>query len=302
MRFPSWSLIPPPDDPSTLFIVAGHAAAEAVLPRRRASRRRRAFTTVQKVLRAGGKDTDLDEVGLTARHASIFEMLGNFSFGDYFKDGAIDFAWEFVTEHMELEPDRLWADACSPAIPELGLGEDEVAVDGWLRKGLPRERIVGLPALGELLGPRRRDRARAARARSSTTTAARSTAAASRTAGRTATAATASSSSGTSSSWSSTSTRDGHADAAPEPEHRHGPRARARRDAAPGRRLDLRHRRLPADHGLDRARSPVSATARRRQATKAHRVLADHGRGDDVPDRRGRRRRRTRAAATSCAG
>ncbi|MGE5689234.1 MAG: alanine--tRNA ligase, partial [Pseudomonadota bacterium] len=150
-RFPSWSLIPPPEDPSTLFISAGmqplkpyfSGAKQPPAPR---------FTTVQKVLRAGGKDTDLDQVGLTARHASMFEMLGNFSFGDYFKDGAIDFAWEFVTEHMRLDPDRLWATVFA-GDPELGLGEDDVAVQGWLRKGLPRERIVPFPRSDNFWGP-----------------------------------------------------------------------------------------------------------------------------------------------------
>jgi alanyl-tRNA synthetase len=150
-RFPSWSLIPPPDDPSTLFVSAGmqplkpyfSGAKEPPAPR---------FTTVQKVLRAGGKDTDLDEVGLTARHASMFEMLGNFSFGDYFKDGAIDYAWEFVTEHMGLDPDLLWATVFA-GDPALGIGEDEVAVQGWLRKGIPRERIVALPRSENFWGP-----------------------------------------------------------------------------------------------------------------------------------------------------
>jgi len=150
-RFPSWPLIPPPEDPSTLFISAGmqplkpyfSGAKEPPAPR---------FTTVQKCLRAGGKDTDLDEVGLTARHASMFEMLGNFSFGDYFKDGAIDYAWEFVTEHMKLDPDRLWASVFA-GDPQLGLGEDEVAVNGWLRKGLPRERIVAFPRSENFWGP-----------------------------------------------------------------------------------------------------------------------------------------------------
>ena len=150
-RFPSWSLLPPEDDPSTLFISAGmqplkpyfSGAKEPPAPR---------FTTVQKVLRAGGKDTDLDQVGLTARHASMFEMLGNFSFGDYFKDGAIDLAWEFVTEQMGLDPDRLWATVFA-GDPELGLGEDEVAVQGWLRKGLPRERIVPFPRSDNFWGP-----------------------------------------------------------------------------------------------------------------------------------------------------
>ncbi|HSC90926.1 MAG TPA: alanine--tRNA ligase [Gaiellaceae bacterium] len=150
-RFPSFPLIPPPEDPSTLFISAGmqplkpyfSGAKQPPAPR---------FVTVQKVLRAGGKDTDLDQVGLTARHASMFEMLGNFSFGDYFKDGAIDYAWEFVIEHMRLDPDRLWATVFA-GDPELGLGEDEVAVQGWLRKGIPRERIVPFPRSDNFWGP-----------------------------------------------------------------------------------------------------------------------------------------------------
>jgi len=151
LRFPSFPLVPPPEDPSTLFISAGmqplkpyfSGAKQPPAPR---------FTTVQKCLRAGGKDTDLDEVGLTARHASMFEMLGNFSFGDYFKDGAIDFAWEFVTEHMKLDPDRLWASVFA-GDPQLGLGEDEVAVAGWQRKGLPRDRIVAFPRSENFWGP-----------------------------------------------------------------------------------------------------------------------------------------------------
>ncbi len=150
-RFPSWSLIPPAEDPSTLFISAGMQPLKPYFSGAKAPPAPR-FTTVQKVLRAGGKDTDLDEVGLTARHASMFEMLGNFSFGDYFKDGAIDYAWEFVTEHMRIDPDRLWATVFA-GDPALGIGEDEVAVQGWLRKGVPRERIVALPRSENFWGP-----------------------------------------------------------------------------------------------------------------------------------------------------
>jgi alanyl-tRNA synthetase len=151
MRFPSWSLIPPPEDPSTLFISAGMQPLKPYFAGQKQPPAPR-FTTVQKVLRAGGKDTDLDEVGLTARHASMFEMLGNFSFGDYFKDGAIDLAWEFVTEHMRLEPGQIWATVFA-GDPELGLGEDEVALEAWLRKGLPRERIRAFPRAENFWGP-----------------------------------------------------------------------------------------------------------------------------------------------------
>jgi alanyl-tRNA synthetase len=143
VRRPSASVIPPPDDPTTLFIVAGMQPMKRWFlgieqpPARR-------VTTAQKVMRAGGKQNDLDDVGRTARHLSFFEMLGNFSFGDYFKDGAVDFAWEFVTGRMGFEPQLLWATVFA-GDPELGLGEDEVAVAAWERVGIPRERIVGLP-------------------------------------------------------------------------------------------------------------------------------------------------------------
>jgi alanyl-tRNA synthetase len=142
VRRPSASVIPPPDDPTTLFIVAGMqpmkrwflGLEQPVAPR---------VTTVQKAVRAGGKQNDLDDVGLTNRHLCFLEMLGNFSFGDYFKDGAVDLAWEFLTEQLSFDPERLWASVFA-GDPELGLGEDDVAVASWERF-LPRERIVGLP-------------------------------------------------------------------------------------------------------------------------------------------------------------
>ena len=151
LRFPSFSLIPPPEDPSTLFISAGMQPLKPYFSGTKTPPASR-FTTVQKCLRAGGKDTDLDEVGLTARHASMFEMLGNFSFGDYFKDGAVDYAWEFVTAHLGFEPDRLWASVFA-GDPGLAIGEDEVAIAAWMRKGLPRERIVAFPRADNFWGP-----------------------------------------------------------------------------------------------------------------------------------------------------
>jgi alanyl-tRNA synthetase len=142
LRVPSHSLIPPADDPSTLFVVAGMQPFKPFFLGLREPPSTRAVS-VQKVLRAGGKDTDLEDVGRTDRHCSFFEMLGNFSFGDYFKDEAVAYAWEFVTEHMKLDPERLWA-TVHEGDPALGLGEDEVAIEAWKRAGIPADRIVRL--------------------------------------------------------------------------------------------------------------------------------------------------------------
>jgi len=142
LRVPSHSLIPPPDDPSTLFIVAGMQPFKPYFLRTKEPPRDR-VVSVQKCLRAGGKDTDLEDVGRTDRHNSFFEMMGNFSFGDYFKDEAVDFAWEFVTRELELDPERLWV-TVHEGNPMLGLGEDIVAIEAWKRVGIPPERIVRL--------------------------------------------------------------------------------------------------------------------------------------------------------------
>jgi alanyl-tRNA synthetase len=136
---PSASLVPPPDDRSTLLISAGMQPLQkfflgleeppAVL-----------MTTVQKVFRT----PDIDVVGLDTFHLTCFEMLGNFSVGQYFKEGAIDLAWEFMFEHMKLDFDRIWVSVFA-GDTELGLDEDEVAIAHWERKGMPAERIVRLP-------------------------------------------------------------------------------------------------------------------------------------------------------------
>jgi alanyl-tRNA synthetase len=92
--------------------------------------------TVQKCVRAGGKHNDLEEVGRTSRHLTFFEMLGNFSFGDYFKETAIPLAWEFVTEVLKLDPDRLWVTVHH---------SDDEAEELWATTtGIPRERIQRL--------------------------------------------------------------------------------------------------------------------------------------------------------------
>ncbi len=136
---PSHSLIPRADDRSTLLISAG---MQPLMPFFLGLEEPPAplLTTVQKVFRT----PDIDEVGLDGYHLTFFEMLGNFSFGQYFKEGAIDFAWEFMFDELKLDQDRIWVSVFA-GDPELGLGEDEVAITHWERKGMPPERIVRLP-------------------------------------------------------------------------------------------------------------------------------------------------------------
>jgi alanyl-tRNA synthetase len=142
LRVPSHSLIPPAEDASTLFIVAGMQQFKPYFLRTKEPPRDR-VVSVQTCLRAGGKDTDLEDVGRTDRHNSFFEMMGNFSFGDYFKDEAVDYAWEFVTQVLQLQPERLWV-TVHEGNPAYGLDEDTVAIEAWQRVGIPPERIVRL--------------------------------------------------------------------------------------------------------------------------------------------------------------
>ena len=89
-------------------------------------------TSCQKCARAGGKDSDIENVGRTPRHHTFFEMLGNFSFGDYYKKEVIPWAWEFVTEVLKLDKDRLWITIFET---------DDEAYDIWRSIGVPDERI-----------------------------------------------------------------------------------------------------------------------------------------------------------------
>ena len=133
MIVPSASLIP--YDPTLLFTVAGMVPFKAYFTGAEPSPYKRA-TTVQKCVRAGGKQNDLDEIGRTRRHLSFFEMLGNFSFGDYFKADAIAWAWELSTERLGFDPDRLWI--------TVHLSDDEAAEIWRDAVGVPAERIQRL--------------------------------------------------------------------------------------------------------------------------------------------------------------
>jgi len=131
---PSSSLVPA-DDPTLLFTNAGMVQFKRVFLGERDIGHRRVATS-QKCVRAGGKHNDLEEVGRTARHLTFFEMLGNFSFGDYFKREAIAFAWELMTEVYGLEAHRFFA-----TVHET----DDEAEELWRSEvGLPAERIFRL--------------------------------------------------------------------------------------------------------------------------------------------------------------
>jgi alanyl-tRNA synthetase len=140
LRRPSASLVPRADDRSTLLTSAGMQPQMPFFLGREPPPAP-LVTTVQKCFRT----PDIDEVGLDTFHLTFFEMLGNFSFGQYFKEGAIELATEFMTEHLRLDWDRLWA-SVHAGDPELKLGPDEVAIDLWRKIGMPPERIVPLPS------------------------------------------------------------------------------------------------------------------------------------------------------------
>jgi alanyl-tRNA synthetase len=123
----------PANDPTLLFTNSGMVQFKDVFTGRETRPYTRA-TTAQKSLRAGGKHNDLENVGYTARHHTFFEMLGNFSFGDYFKREAIAYAWELLTTVYRLPVDRLWATVYQ---------DDDEAYAIWAREiGLPAERII----------------------------------------------------------------------------------------------------------------------------------------------------------------
>ena len=243
IEVPSASLVPATLDPSVLLTTAGmqpfkpffRGDAPPPAPR---------LTSVQKCFRA----VDIDEVGKTARHLTFFEMMGNFSFGDYFKEGAVELAWDLSLGAWGLDRDRIWATVYrgSDDIPP-----DDEARQIWLARGVPAERIVALgddnfwaagptgpvrPVLRAVLRPRRRARLRPARLRARLLVRPVPRVLEPRL-------------------HAVRPRRRRAAHAAAEAEHRHRGGPRARRSAAAGRPLRVRGRRLPRHHlgrrGLD---------------------------------------------------
>ena len=138
-RVHSSSLVPH-NDPTLLFTNAGMNQFKDVflgLEHRDYNR----ATTSQKCVRAGGKHNDLENVGFTRRHLTFFEMLGNFSFGDYFKREAIAYAWELVTKVFEIPEDKLYVTIFEGAE---GVPRDDEAEQFWIEVGVPKERIFAM--------------------------------------------------------------------------------------------------------------------------------------------------------------
>ena len=144
-----------------------HGAVQGCIDRDRGSRVTRRATSAQRCVRAGGKHNDLENVGYTTRHHTFFEMMGNFSFADYFKEDTIRWAWEFITQELKIPRERLWVTVHPDD------DQSREAVDRHDRRGAGARRFARRQFLGD-----GRHRARAVRApRSSTITAPRSPAA-----------------------------------------------------------------------------------------------------------------------------
>jgi alanyl-tRNA synthetase len=138
-RLQSASLVPASYDPSVLLTTAGMHPLKPYFQGLEAPPHHR-LTSCQKCFRT----PDIDVVGTTTRHLTFFEMLGNFSLGDYFKEGAAEFAWELSLNGFGFDPERIWVTVFE-GDEELGLGPDEEAIAVWEKIGVPRERIVLCP-------------------------------------------------------------------------------------------------------------------------------------------------------------
>jgi alanyl-tRNA synthetase len=148
-HLPSSSLIP--DNPTLLLTSAGMVQFVPIFLGQAPPLDPPRAVTAQKCARAGGKDSDIENVGRTARHHSFFEMMGNFSFGDYFKKEIIPWAWEFVTEELKLEPDQL---SVSIFRGDDELAPDDEAFDIWHKKvGVPADRIFRMSKKDNFWGP-----------------------------------------------------------------------------------------------------------------------------------------------------
>ncbi|MGH9861095.1 MAG: alanine--tRNA ligase-related protein, partial [Candidatus Acidiferrales bacterium] len=136
------SSLVPANDPTLLFTNAGMNQFKDVFLGLEQRDYKRAVTA-QKCVRAGGKHNDLENVGFTNRHHTFFEMLGNFSFGDYFKKDAIAFAWELITspQWFAIPPEKLFATIFQG---EGSIPHDEEAEKHWLAVGVPRERVLAM--------------------------------------------------------------------------------------------------------------------------------------------------------------
>ena len=223
-------------------------------------------TTVQKCVRVDGKDNDLEEVGRDSSHLSFFEMLGNFSFGDYFKAEAIPMAWDMVTDLFGIDPDQLWVTVHT---------DDDEAAQLWIEAvGVPPERIQRLATTtgGDRRAATRPVRAELARS-SSTSASATATAAARPTAARSG-----SSRSGTSCSCSTTATATASTTTCPRKNIDTGAGLERILGVLQGKDTRLGHRRDGAAHrdGAVGDRAPAAASPTRSDVSL--RILAEHAR------------------------